>query len=634
MQTALVAGLVLFGFQPVAHAADTRDYAIEITALTRKSPASITLNWRATANTAGVTVSRKAKDATSWTTVASLGGAVTTWTDTSVQPGVGYEYGILKTSGIGAGYIYAGIELPLVENRGKMILLVDSTHAAALSAELARLQQDLRGDGWVVLRQDVSRTQSPAQVKAAIKNLYNQDPANTKALFIFGHVPVPYSGDIAPDGHQPDHKGAWPADVYYADMDGNWTDSSVNNSGAARPQNRNIPGDGKFDQGNLPSNVELQVGRVDLINLPGFAPKTEIDLLRQYLNKDHNFRHGKLPLARKGLINDNFGDVYGEAFASSGWRNFAPFFGSENITSIPGYQFFTTLKDSGYLWSYACGGGAYNSCNYVGGTGDWGFTDTKTVFTMLLGSYFGDWDADNSFLRGPLGSTTYGLTAVWAGRPHWFMHHMALGEPIGYSAKVTQNGGLYSPKNFERSIHVALMGDPTLRMHPVITPSNVSATRAGTTTVLTWAPSTDTGIYGYNVYRAASENGPYTRVNSAPIAAATFTDNVSSGNFYMVRALKLETTPSGSYQNASQGVFAVAKTGTVGQTSLTLQVQKISSSQLRFSYASTVGKQYAIESSPDLRSWSRVETVTALSTSSSFTRSSSGPVAFYRVLPL
>src|SRR6185436_10386329 len=83
-----------------------------------------------------------------------------------------------------------------------------------------------------------------------------------------------YSGQINPDFHA-DHLGAWPADAYYGDMDGNWTDNSVNYTqtlntdpvDAARLTNR--PGDGKFDQNQFPSAIELEVGRVDLSNMPG-----------------------------------------------------------------------------------------------------------------------------------------------------------------------------------------------------------------------------------------------------------------------------------------------------------------------------------------------------------------------------
>ena len=88
-------------------------------------------------------------------------------------------------------------------------------------------------------------------------------------MFLFGHVPVAYSGDIVPDGHCPDHRGAWPCDGFYGDMDGEWTDSTVNDSTAADARNRNVPGDGKYDQSSFPAALKLMVGRVDLANMPG-----------------------------------------------------------------------------------------------------------------------------------------------------------------------------------------------------------------------------------------------------------------------------------------------------------------------------------------------------------------------------
>ena len=83
-----------------------------------------------------------------------------------------------------------------------------------------------------------------------------------------------------------------------------------------------MPGDGKFDQSNMPSDVELAVGRVDFHNMTCFSNKnparSELDLLRAYLNKDHNFRHRVFTVARRGLVCDNFGEFEGEAFAQSG----------------------------------------------------------------------------------------------------------------------------------------------------------------------------------------------------------------------------------------------------------------------------------------------------------------------------
>src|SRR5207302_6996296 len=51
-------------------------------------------------------------------------------------------------------------------------------------------------------------------------------------------------------------------------------------------------------------------------------------------------------------------------------------------------------------------------------------------------------------------------------------------------------------------------------------------------------------------------NGPFTRLTGSLLTAATFVDaSAPSGATYMVRAVKLENTPSGSYYNASQGIF-------------------------------------------------------------------------------
>ncbi|MCD6051878.1 MAG: hypothetical protein K0Q55_3287, partial [Verrucomicrobia bacterium] len=226
----------------------TWEYAVQVSASVQASPARITLSWpQDTLNTpSGYTVYRKAAGATSWGTGTPLSGATTSYVDTSIAAGTPYEYQIVKagSSYTGYGYIYTGVNVPLVENRGKVVLIVDNTYATQLATELTRLEKDLIGDGWTVLRHDVARNATPTTVKNLIKADYNADPANVKSVFLFGHVAVPYSGNIVPDGHAPDHTGAWPADAFYGDMDGSWTDNSVNNAGATDVRNDNVPGDG------------------------------------------------------------------------------------------------------------------------------------------------------------------------------------------------------------------------------------------------------------------------------------------------------------------------------------------------------------------------------------------------------
>jgi hypothetical protein len=563
------------------------DYAVPTSAQVQTSPPQITLSWPADVDSRAWNIYRKSINDSSWgNPIAILTPDLTTFTDTNVSSGAAYEYQIEEPTDYfpypngdasqwktAYGYIYAGIEAPLIENRGKIILVLDNTHVANLTNELARFQQDLVGDGWNVLRHEVSPFDPVTSVKTLIKADYTADPLNVKAIFLFGHVPVPYSGDLNPDGHA-DHLGAWPADVYYGEMTGNWTDATVDDSGAQDARNYNVPGDGKFDQSSIPIDLKLQVGRVDMYDLPAFMPKTEEDLLRQYLDKDHNFRQGNLVVPRRGLLCDNFGELDGESPAASAWRNFDPFFGPSATTEISPGEYFSTLAAQGYLWSYGCGPGGPDFAQGIGNTSDFATTDTQTVFTMLFGSYFADWDQTDDFLRASLGTTTYNLTCAWVGFPHWYFHHMAMGQTIGYSTLLSQNNaaaGLYKSyiNAAARQVHMALMGDPTLRMHPVSPPSSVINIASNGVT-LNWIASRDT-VQGYHVYRSTNAAGPYTRLTASPVAGTTYADlNGGSTNYtYMVRAVKLETSGSGTYFNPSQGAFLIGGAAAIKITDIT-----------------------------------------------------------------
>src|SRR6185437_5257140 len=148
---------------------------------------------------------------------------------------------------------------------------------------------------------------------------------------------------------------------------GTWTDDSVNDTSAEDPRNHNVPGDGKFDQSKFPAPLTLMIGRVDLANMPGRltagGPATfpsELELMRNYLNKDHKFRFNQMTVPRRGLVGDYFGTRNGEAFAASGWRSFAPFFGANNVTSLPDKNtWLSNLANNTYLWAYGCGAGSY-----------------------------------------------------------------------------------------------------------------------------------------------------------------------------------------------------------------------------------------------------------------------------------
>jgi hypothetical protein len=532
----------------------TKDYTIQLKVSVQESPAALVFQWAQDTTALNYSVSRKLKDATSWTLIASgLPDTTTQFTDLNLSIGDAFEYRFVRnySNYSSTTYTYSGIETPAIEQRGKIILLVDSTFTTTLQAEIETLILDLKGDGWNVTRHDVSRTDSVPLIKNLITADYSSDPVNTKTIMIIGHVPVPYSGNLAPDGH-PDHFGAWPADLYYGSMNSVWTDNTVNTTSASRPENINVPGDGKFDQSSFVGSVELQVGRIDFANLPMFTFSEE-ELMRKYLQKDHAYRNKLFTTRPRALVDDNFGVFGSEAFGSNGWR-LSSLVGADSISEL---DYFSTLNTEPYQWSYGCGGGTYTSCGGVGSTSDFVTDSVQTIFSMLFGSYFGDWDSQDNFMRSSLASGT-ALSCSWAGRPYWHYHHMGLGENIGYSARLSQNNNaLYVYNNSMHSVHIALMGDPTLRMHIIAAPSALTAADGGNDQVLlTWNPSPDS-VLGYYAYRFDSVSGDYNRISASIIPTTFFTDTAPLNNLdqYMVRAIRLEHSASGTYYNLSEGIF-------------------------------------------------------------------------------
>jgi hypothetical protein len=261
--------------------------------------------------------------------LADLTATETSYVDRTALPGIEYEYWMERTitgvsPNVAMGYLAAGVKVPEIHARGILLLVVDDTMEVPLAGEIAQLKLDLAGDGWEAQTIIAPRTGTATSTKALIQAAYDADPKSVKAIYLLGHVPVPYSGNHNPDGHT-DHRGAWPADGYYGEMNGTWTDKTVNTTSASGTRNDNIPGDGKFDLTTFNSLVELQVGRVDLHTMTKapVADVTEATRLRRYLKKAHDFRHKQgayAAIPRRTLIRDGFGH-YGnsEAFSLTAW---------------------------------------------------------------------------------------------------------------------------------------------------------------------------------------------------------------------------------------------------------------------------------------------------------------------------
>lgn len=607
----VVTTILLIALQASLYSQSPKEFSVMLRASVSETPRqTITLRWNADSNQQRIFIWKKDKE---WPTFPnaiadSVVGTGTSWTDANAVVGKAYEYRVFriirKQTGTdsatgnpifsvfwGTGYITSGVKAPPAP-RERMLVLVDTTMVAPLSQQLTALRADLEQEGWSVTQRGVERvTKYDSGAVVRVRNLIKSEWAigegDLGGVFIIGHIPIPYSGRIAPDGHVPDHLGAWPADGIYGDIDANYSDFIIDSPNTQRPANNNVPGDGKYDQSTFNSAIDIPVGRVDFYDMPAF-PESETELLRQYLNRNHAYRINTWNVAMGGVIDDNFG-TYGEVFAASAWRSFSVFGGD---TTVKAGDYFTDLAGpSTMLLGYGCGGGTDVSAGGVGTTTDLVTKPVHAVFTMLFGSYFGDWGTQNNLLRASLASKPRALVCGWSGRPHWYLHHMALGETIGYSARISQNNqtivngqlGTYVPmviqtqqglsiaSSGDRGVHIGLMGDPSLRAvtAPVATLGSITASTEFPNIVnLQWLrPSGD--VQTYLVFRKLTGEKRWKQLTPSPITATTFKDSLRHEGpiEYRVNCCALRTTASGSFYDMGRGrVATVITTGVEDNT--------------------------------------------------------------------
>lgn len=497
-----------------------------------------------------------------------------------------FEYVFTKTennSTTALGYTLSCSNFNPSVNRKHVILLIDSNYQFALQQELSQLESDLFLMGWKVSKVYAGRKESAEVVKERLKQHYYSQVKTPETLFIIGHVPVPYSGYFSaqgtrypPDGHSEgsgNHTGAWPADCYYGDFEGIWTDRNVTCTTGNQSRHHNVPKDGKFDQSVVPSDVVLEIGRADFFNMPAFS-KNDTLLTKQYLDRIHDWRLGKIKMSKRALIDNNFS---GLNLASTGYQNLPCFVGLDSV--FDNRDYFTAQKQGSYLWSYGCGAGSYTSCNGIGTTND--FVKAKdsfqNAFTILAGSYFGDFDVANSLLKAPLLAGS--LNCFWGGIPKWYVHHMALGENIGFGAKITMNNTTeYFNGQFngsDRGVFISLMGDPTMTLAPPAPISNLVATSSNGNVKLSWTESEDADFYEVYLLDTSSKMGHIKPIHKKEFQTNQneFIDdeNWSSGKYeYLVCAVRIDTTGAGTYFNRS-----IFEKVTVDHTNDQLEIAKL-----------------------------------------------------------
>ena len=544
------------------------DQLIELEVTVDEDAGQTHFSWnRRDASDTAMEISRRVEGQTSaltWNLQATVPRTTTTWSDLNVSSGVIYEYKFyVPANDPTAVYASCGFQVPWIEDRGNVLLVVDETLALPLASELQRYEMDLTGDGWSVLRLNSSRhgTGTPESLRAAIQSIHSATPLSS--IILFGKLPIVMSGSIRPDQHEPYRQAT---DLFYADIDGVWTDTLSD-------QENFYPGDGHYDQSRIPGpnhQVEVPLGRIDLSSMPAW-PLSEVELLRRYLDKNHNFRHLRYEIPREAYFTSfPYDQTPIEAASAIAMVDIA------NCTIT--YNDDQTEQSRPFLWGFDARD--WNGANYP----NYRF---KSQFTINFASGKQAWQWDNNEMRAMLALPWYGLTCFWGVRPNWFFHHTGMGKTLGYSNMRTVNNndnndpslGLdYEPvsenyhddpeepgdpsqpafpEGLDGYVHINMMGDPTLRIHPVAPARDLTAHADTTGVDLTWQPASDSSVSGYHLYTASNATGPYFRISDTPATTLSFRhqEAPTTTTYYMIRSLKLETSPVGSYWNAGQGIF-------------------------------------------------------------------------------
>ena len=545
------------------------------------------------------------------------------FTDPTARPGQTYGYRVLRNGRPPLEICVAHDAAPPAD-RGRALLLVDETLADRLTAGLRRHRADLIADGWEVVEHRVPRhvdadpqdfdcrrydaealprnRANLLAIRALIRREYEAHPGRPHVAVLIGHPTIPQSGWAAEDGHvdckDPAgiHLGAWPADLFYGDLTGTWTDTGSFRTGCPDcPRSQctycilgNVPGDGRWDQNELPrepdgspGRIEVPLGRIDFARLSHFdsrfaglkgAPRdpreVEVALIERYLDKVWRYRRGMLPF-QDGAIG------YANVLAPLVDRNLvhiAPRLTGPRPLSPAAWNSDLFQEGPPVRWGFQTD---YSHFGVLGMTGAakpghshfaknvaWKRPGDvpRVAFLFAFGSYLGQWYSGygEDFLRTCLAAED---SVVLAGAAYpfapWITDRVHAGAPVHalLSDSAERNASVNARLTF-------LLGDPCLLEHPLKAPSDfrarIAAPGPDPAIEFEWTASPEVAG-GHRLDSApANDAAEWTRVADLPANATRFRlESGAKGKAFRLRGWGTVTNGSGRHRQWTAPGFVI-----------------------------------------------------------------------------
>lgn len=402
---------------------------------------------------------------------------------------------------------YAGPREP-----GLVYVMVEPGIYPSIASHVDRYMADISAEGYVP-ELHTEGWRGEVEVKALLQSGYEQ---GMKGAFFVGDIPYAMF-EIHDDFGEPGNYALFPIELYFMDLDGDWFDIDPNNGFYDTHE------DGTGDM-----EPEIWVGRLyaSTITIDG---ETEISMIQNYFDKNHEYRMGNLSLPERALV-----------FVDDDWCSWIDYWsecvgyryddrvdiGNPERTTAFEYKWHLGQEKYDWISLYAHSAWYCHALTYNDGT-QWGYVENYEISNLnpdchfwnlfccsaadytksdCAGNLAGHYVFARTYSQCALGSTKTGSMLNFedfyypisegAGIGEAFLEWFTLNGETGAGSQAESRGWFYG---------MTIAGDPTLDTFDYVKPEPSPFAELDIyedDLVLYWEPSPSPDIEYYNIYRS------------------------------------------------------------------------------------------------------------------------------------